>query len=150
MLGGSLVQIPLNIDLSSETAARGTGPAQHVYLTDFTLSVTSTDEPAGDTDDLSFISSIEIFVESTQAGTTLPRMRVAHLDAVPAGARTISLQTDGVDLIGYVREGARFAAGPVSGVMMAPGGPRARAVTSRRTTCRTTVTSISSSRSSDA
>jgi hypothetical protein len=110
VLGGTLIDIPLNIDLSAETAARGTGPAQHVYLTDFTLSVTGTDEPSGDSDDLAFISSIEIYVESTQAGSSLPRMRVAHLEGVAAGARAISLHTDGVDLIGYVREGAHLSA----------------------------------------
>ncbi len=110
VLGGTLVDVPINIDLSAATAARGTGPAQHVYLTDLTLAVTTTDEPAGDTDDLSFISTIQIFVESSQSGSALPRVRVAHLDSVPAGARSISLQTDGVDLIGYVREGARLTA----------------------------------------
>jgi hypothetical protein len=110
LLGGTLIDIPLNIDLSAETAARGTGPAQHVYLTGFTLRVTSTDEPSGDTDDLSFISSIEIFAESAQSGSSLPRVRVAHLDSVPAGARSIALAVDGVDLIQYVREGARLTA----------------------------------------
>jgi hypothetical protein len=110
LLGPSLIEVPLTIDLSAETAARGTGPAQHVYLTDMTLRVTSTDEPAGDTDDLGFITSIEVYVESSQSGSSLQRVRVAHLDAVPAGARSISLATDGVDLIGYVREGAHLSA----------------------------------------
>jgi hypothetical protein len=110
VLGGMLVDLPLDIDLSAATAAQGTGPAQHVYLTDLTFSVTSTDEPAGDTDDLGFITTIEVYVESAQPGSSLPRVRVAHLDSVPAGARSIALQTDGVDLIHYVQEGAHLTA----------------------------------------
>ena len=103
---GPVVDIPIDIDLTAETAARDTGPAQHVFLTELTLAITTTDEPAGDTDDFDFIDSIDIFVESGTAGSTLPRVRVAHLDPVPMGARAISLELDGVDLIQYVREGA--------------------------------------------
>lgn len=110
LLGPTLLDTPLNLDLAAETAARGTGPAQHVYLTELTLRVTSTDEPAGDSDDLGFIESIDIYAQSAQSGSSLPRVRVAHLSSVPAGARSISLATEGVDLIEYVREGARLTA----------------------------------------
>jgi hypothetical protein len=103
---GPVIDIPIDIDLSAETAARDTGPAQHVYLTGLSLAITPTAEPAGDTDDFDFIDTIDIFVESGAAGSTLPRLRVAHLDPVPTGARAISLELDGVDLIQYVREGA--------------------------------------------
>jgi hypothetical protein len=108
LLGPISVPIPLDIDLASETAARDTGPAQHVYLVGLTLSVTTTDEPAGDTDDLSFVDSIEIFIEPTSSGSTLTRQRVAHLNPAPDGTRSLSLETDGVDLIQYLREGARL------------------------------------------
>lgn len=109
VLGSALdVPIPLEIDLATETASRDTGPAQHVYLSELRLDVTATAEPAPDTDDFDFIDSIDIFVESSQSGSTLPRQRVAFLEAVPRGARSISLSLEDVDLIEYVREGARL------------------------------------------
>lgn len=110
LLGPLVLPIPLDVDLAAETAARGTGPAQHVYLGALTLSVTPTAEPAGDTDDLSFIDSIEIFVESSASGSSLPRQRVARLDPAPDGTRTLSIDPEPVDLIEYVREGARLTA----------------------------------------
>ncbi len=103
---GGVVEIPLDIDLSAETAARDTGPAQHVYLTELSLAITPTAEPAGDTDDFDFLDAIEIFVESRQAGSTLPRQRIAVLDPVPRGVRRLELEPEGVDLIEYVQEGA--------------------------------------------
>jgi hypothetical protein len=107
LLGG-VIDVPLDVDLSAETAARDTGPAQHVYLTELTLEITPTAEPEGDTDDFDFVDSIEIFVESARSGTALPRVRVAHSDPVPRGARRIELALDDVDLVEYVREGARL------------------------------------------
>ena len=107
LLGG-VIDIPLDVDLSAETAARDTGPAQHVYLTELALEITPTAEPAGDTDDFDFIDSIEIFVESARSGSTLPRVRVAHSDPVPRGVRRLELAVDDVDLVEYVREGARL------------------------------------------
>lgn len=80
LLGADPIQIPINVDLATETSARGTGPARHVYLTSFTLSVTTTSEPSGDSDDLGFIDRIEIFTQSGRAGSTLPRVRIAHRD----------------------------------------------------------------------
>lgn len=37
-------------------------------------------------------------------------MRIAHLDPAPDGQRTLSLESDGVDLLPYVNEGARITA----------------------------------------
>lgn len=109
LLGGVVdVPIPLDIDLAAETASRDTGPAQHVHLTELRLDITATEEPAGDTDDFDFLDTVEIFVESARSGSSLPRQRVASLEAVPRGARTISLAPDDVDLIAYVQEGARL------------------------------------------
>src|SRR5690606_1933579 len=97
--------IEVDVDLEAETRARDTGPAQHVYLTELQLYVTRTAQPAGDSDDFGFLDSIEVYVESRQPGSRLPRRRIAHLDPVPR-ASTIYLQVDDVDLIEYVREGA--------------------------------------------
>jgi hypothetical protein len=107
VLGSAVdVPIPLEIDLATETAARSTGPARHVYLDELRLDVTATAEPAGDADDFDFLDRIEIFVESSRAGSALPRQRVAFLDPVPDGARSISLTLEDVDVIDYVNEGA--------------------------------------------
>lgn len=108
LLGPVSVPIPLAVDLAAETGARSTGPAQHVYLVALSLSVTSSSEPVGDTDDLAFVDAIEIFVESTAPSSTLPRQRVARLDPAPDGQRTLSLDCEPVDLIDYLREGARL------------------------------------------
>ncbi|MEQ8458912.1 MAG: hypothetical protein RLO52_09225 [Sandaracinaceae bacterium] len=110
LLGGFFeLPIPLEVDLASETAARDTGPAQAVRLTALTLDITPTAEEAGDTDDFGFVDSIEIFVESRESGSDLPRVRVANVSAVPDGARQIAFETDtSVDLRPYINEGARL------------------------------------------
>ncbi len=113
---GSLLPLPIavDVDLEAETRARDTGPAQHVYLTEMRLFVTPTAEPAGDSDDFGFLDSIEVYVESRDPGTRLPRQRIAHLDSVPQ-ASSISLQLDDVDLIDYVNEGALLTASATGG-----------------------------------
>ena len=109
LLGGLFeVPIPLDVDLEAETAARDTGPVQHVRLSQLTLRITPTAEPEGDTDDFGFIDSVEIFVESTSADSELPRVRVARLPE-EVGGREIAFETDpSVDLLPYIREGARL------------------------------------------
>jgi hypothetical protein len=109
---GSLLGLPINLEvnLDEETRARDTGPAQHVYLSELELSITPTAESGGDSDDFGFLDSIEIYVESRQAGSSLPRRRIAHRNPVPSGARTLSMQLEDVDLIDYVNEGARLTA----------------------------------------
>lgn len=102
------VPIPLDVDLAAETASRDTGPAQHVYLTELRFDITTTEEPAGDADDFDFLDAVEIYVESARSGSSLPRRRLAALEAVPRGARRLELRPDGLDLIEYVREGARL------------------------------------------
>lgn len=112
LLGGLFdVPIALDVDLEAETEARGTGPVQNVYLTRFYLDVTPTAEPAGDSDSLDFIDTVDIFVESTQSGSSLPRQRVATLDGVEDGARHVEFDCDtSIDLLPYINEGARLTA----------------------------------------
>lgn len=109
---GSVLGIPivLDIDLEAETASRETGPAQHVFLTDFRLEITPTAEGGLDRDDFDFLQSIEVFVESSESGSSLPRERIAFREAVPRGARSIELDVEDLDVIDYVREGARLTA----------------------------------------
>ena len=110
LLGGFFeLPIPLDVDLASETAARDTGPAQAVRLTSLTLDITATAEGAGDTDDFDFVDSVDIFVESRESGSDLPRVRVATVSGIPDGARQIVFETDTtVNLRPYVNEGARL------------------------------------------
>lgn len=111
LLGGLLgVPIALEVDLEEETRARDTGPAQHVYLSELELSITPTAESGADSDDFGFLDSIEIYVESRQPGSSLPRQRIAYRDPVPSGSRTLSMTVEDVDLIDYVNEGALITA----------------------------------------
>ena len=106
-LGLFEVPIPVDVDLAAETAARDTGPARAIRLDALSLSVTTTAEPDGDTDDLGFIGTVDIFVESRDA--ELPRVRVATLDAVAPGSRRVEFETlPSVDLLPYVQSGARL------------------------------------------
>ena len=108
---GLTLPIPLEIDLESEAEARNTGPVQTVTLEALRLDVTATGEPAGDSDDWDFVSSIVVYVESSVAGSALPRREVARLDPAPDGVRVLELDTDtSVDLRDYVEEGARLTA----------------------------------------
>ena len=109
--------IPLEIDLEGETGRRDTGPADAVRLTDFTLAITGTARPAGDSDDFDFLDRVEIFCESTMTGTRLSRVKIAELTTVPSGVTELDLDVfRTVNLKPYVEEGARItssAAGTV-------------------------------------
>lgn len=103
--------IPLDVDLEAESEAMNAGPVRRVTLESVRLDITETEEPAGDTDDWDFVSSIRVFVESSASGSDLPRVQVAELDPTPDGARVLQLQTDtSVNLKPYVEEGARLVA----------------------------------------
>ena len=103
--------IPIDVDIASETAARDTGPADSIHLTVLELSITDTARPEGDEDDFGFIDRVDVFVESSRADSTLPRVKVAELGTVQYGATELSLDTfEDVDLLPYVEEGARMNA----------------------------------------
>jgi len=112
LLGGFVdVPIPLEVDVAAQTAARDTGPATAMRLTDLRLQITATEEPAGDTDDFAFIESAEVFVQGAQADSSLPRVRVATASQPAEGARELVFETDStVDLLPYANEGAELTA----------------------------------------
>lgn len=111
LLGPISIPIPITIDLAAETEARHTGPVQHVRLEALSLTITATDLPPGDHDDFSFIDSIDIYLESTASGSSLPRQRVARAQSIAAGTTNLELATDAtVDLKPYIEEGARLTA----------------------------------------
>jgi hypothetical protein len=102
------VPIPMDVDIQSETAARDTGPAHAAHLRKIELQITDTSTTAGDTDDFGFLDSVEIFLESTRQGTTLPRVLIARASQIEP---TETLDFDvvrSVDVLPYADEGSRF------------------------------------------
>ncbi len=102
----ALFPLPLDLDLSAEIKERTTGPIDSVSLTALTLSITPTDQAAGDTDDWSFVDEIRVFVASSKAGTSLPRVEIAST-AAPGAVTTIEFTVDSsINLKPYVEEGS--------------------------------------------
>jgi hypothetical protein len=104
LVPATLFSLPLNIDLSAETASRGTGPAKSANLTSLTLSVSS---PAGGTFD--FLTSITFSVTSP-GDPSLPEVVIAKLQPVPGKAAISVPPTPGVDLLPYIKAGASIKA----------------------------------------
>jgi hypothetical protein len=104
VLPASLFSIPMNIDLQSETAGHGTGPASSVTLKSITLTISS---PSGATFD--FVDSISIVIFSS-GHSELLKKEIARLQPVP-GTTSISIPpTPGVDLLPYINAGATITA----------------------------------------
>lgn len=101
-----LFPIPLNLDISAQIKAKDTGPIGSVTLKSLTLSITKTDEPSGDTDDWSFLSSVDVYVSSTKSGTTLPKVKLATASN-PGAVRDLKFTVEpGVDVKPYIDEGS--------------------------------------------
>ena len=66
----AIFPLPLNLDLESKIKAKDTGPIDSVTLSSLTLHITSSG-------DWSFVTTIDVSVESTRAGTTLPKVKPA-------------------------------------------------------------------------
>jgi hypothetical protein len=101
----TLFPVPLNLDLSSQIKAMDTGPIDSVTLKSLDLAITPTDEPAGDSDDWSFVTSIDVFVASSKSGTTLPKVKIAHASS-PGAVQTFSFELESVNLKPYIDEGS--------------------------------------------
>jgi len=104
LLPASLFAIPMNVDIQSETAARGTGPASSVTLKSVTLTITS---PSGAT--FEFVDSIAIRVSSS-VDTSLPEVEIGRLEPVPGTATIVIPPTGSVNLLPYVEAGATITA----------------------------------------
>ena len=103
----ALFPLPLNLDLTQQIKAHDTGPIDSVTLSSLSLTITATDRPSGDTDDWSFVSHVDVFVESTKSGTTLPKVKIASVDA-PGAVQTMTFTVDeSVNLKPYVDEGSK-------------------------------------------
>lgn len=98
----ALFPIPVSLDLKAAIDKQTTSPVGTIELSKLTLDITKTDEPSGDTDDWSFVTSIQVFVESQN----LPKVAIAHIDSSPGAVRSFDFQiTPGVDLKPYVDAG---------------------------------------------
>lgn len=93
--------LPLNLDLDSKIKSHDTGPIDSVTLSSLTLQITSTGG------DWSFVSKIDVFVESAKAGSTLPKTKIASV-ASPGAVRSLAFDVDGsVNLKPYIEEGSQ-------------------------------------------
>jgi hypothetical protein len=103
----SLFPLPLSLDLSSKIKAQDTGPIGSVTLTSLSLTITATDRPQGDSDDWSFVTHVDVYVESTKQGTTLPKVKLASVDS-PGAVQDMEFQiAPGIDVKPYVDEGSQ-------------------------------------------
>lgn len=97
----ALFPIPLNLNVSQQIAAMDAGPIDSVTLKSLELDITA---PA--TADWSFVTEIDVFVSSTKSGTTLPKVKVAHVTS-PGKIQKMSFVIEpGVNLKPYVDEGS--------------------------------------------
>lgn len=118
MLLGSPVPAPLqsafpfamDLDLSEHLAKFETKRPLQVLLASLELTTTATSEPAGDHDDFGFITELHVFISSSTAGSTLPRVEIAHATK-PGPVTTIEFAVDStIDLKPYVSELAKVDA----------------------------------------
>ena len=100
----SLFPLPLSLDLSSQIKAMDTGPIGSVTLSSLTLTITS---PADGSQDWSFVQTVDVFVESTKSGTTLPKVQIANITS-PGKVATMHFDVAaGVNLDPYINEGSQ-------------------------------------------
>lgn len=103
----ALFPLPINLDLESKIKAQDTGPIDSVTLHSIELTITATARPTGDTDDWSFVSHVDVFIESRKSGTTLPKIKVASA-SMPGPVQTMKFDIEkGVNLKPYVDEGSQ-------------------------------------------
>ena len=103
----ALFPLPLSLDISQQIKAHDTGPIDSVVMSSLELTITDTARPSGDTDDWSFVDSVDVFVESTKTGTTLPKVKIATVSH-PGAVQTMSFTIDqSVNLKPYIDEGTK-------------------------------------------
>jgi hypothetical protein len=97
----AIFPLPLSLDLDSKIKAHDTGPIDGVTLSSLTLQITSSGS------DWSFVSNIDVSVESTKAGTTLPKVKIASVSS-PGAVQLLTFDVEhGVNLKPYIDEGSQ-------------------------------------------
>lgn len=103
---GPLAQLfpfPLNLDISQQIQAMHTGPIKSVTLTSLELSITPTAQPEGD---WSFVDEVDVYVSSSMSGSSLPKVKIAHVTS-PGSVQVMNFTIEpGVDLKPYIDEGS--------------------------------------------
>lgn len=103
----TLFPIPISLDLTAKIKERETGPIGTITLSKLSLTISATSRPPGDTDDWSFVDQIDVYVESTKSGTSLPKVKIAAASS-PGAVQTILFTVDEkVNLKPYVDEGSK-------------------------------------------
>lgn len=99
----------------SEIARRNAGSTDAIKLISLSLQMTDTANATDMQSSFGFLSSLDIYLESTKPGSSLPRRRIAHNANIPQTATTLPLQVDeDVDLQPYRKEGLRISADMVA------------------------------------
>jgi hypothetical protein len=107
---GQFFDVPVEIQIQEQIAARETGPVDSVRLTSLVLDITATAEGSDDMDDFAFVERVDIFVESSRSGSSLPRVLVASV-IDPGLTRRLDFEpVPDLNLLPYVNEGARMTA----------------------------------------
>src|SRR5579862_7438054 len=78
----ALFPIPLNVDISQQIKQMDTGPISSVTLSSLELTIRT---PGAD---WSFVTEIDVYVSSTQSGTALPKVKIAHVTS-PGAVQTL-------------------------------------------------------------
>ena len=99
----ALFPIPLSLDLSQQIKSMDTGPISSVTLKSLTLTITSSGA------DWSFVDEIDVYVASTQSGSSLPMVEIAHVTS-PGSVTTLTFVVDAsVNLNPYIDEGSEVS-----------------------------------------
>jgi hypothetical protein len=103
----ALFPLPLSLDLEAKIKEQDTGPIDSVTLASLELTITATSKPGTDADDWSFVTHVDVFVESTKQGSSLPKVKLATVDN-PGAVQTMTFTIEpGVNLKPYVDEGSQ-------------------------------------------
>jgi hypothetical protein len=104
------IPIPMDVNIRSEAAARNSGPAKAAHLKELVLRITATSKTAGDEDDFGFLDSVDVFIESTKEGTSLPRTPIARAPNIQPTEQIVFDVVGSIDVLPYADEGSRFTA----------------------------------------
>ncbi len=100
------ITFPVNVDVASYEKANGVNVISSIELTQLSLTITTTDEPTGDTDCFDFVQSVSLSIASTKSGTTLQPVVIAT-GGSPGCVQTYTLTpTPNVNVKPYIDEGA--------------------------------------------
>ena len=110
MARNAAAQVPIDFNLNEQILAQDTGPINAITLEAIEFDITKTDEPPGDTDDWSFVTSVELAIESTKVGTTLPKLNIASAVGAVGETRLVFDVDNTGNIEPYIGEGAEIAA----------------------------------------